>query len=126
MTKAIQKTLKSHLNQEITLKTADGKSVRGVLKKIQESGLSVRFESAAADTQLDSLHSDQLLTLAINPDGLAESAGASYAAAAMWFFLEGRQAESRLELATAVEMETDITLVEASWRRGFFRMAQAK
>ena len=123
---AIQKTLKARLNQEITLKTADGKSVRGVLKKVHESGLSVRLESAAADTPLDSLHSDQLLSLAINPDGLAESAGASYAAAAMWFFFEGRQGESRLELATAVEMETEITLVEASWRRGFFRMAQAK
>ncbi|HEU4338831.1 MAG TPA: hypothetical protein VFS19_02085 [Planctomycetota bacterium] len=123
---AIQKTLKARLNQEITLKTADGKSVRGVLKKIHESGLSVRLDPSTSDTPLDSLHSDQLVSLAIHSEGLAENAGASYAAAAMWFFLEGRQAESRLELATAQEMEADITLVEASWRRGFFRMAQAK
>jgi hypothetical protein len=121
---AIQKTLKSRLNQDVHFKGADGKPVRGVLKKINDQGLSVRLD--AADVPLASLHSDQLLLLAINPDGLPEDSGASYAAAAMWFFLEGRAAESRIELATADEMKADITLLEAAWRRGFFRMAQTQ
>jgi hypothetical protein len=123
---AIQKTLKARLNQEVHLKAADGKTVRGVLKKIHETGLSIRLEAAAADTPLDSLHSDQLLTLGINRDGLPEDAGASYAAAAMWFFLEGRAAESKIELATASEMGADMTLLETAWRRGFFRLALYK
>jgi hypothetical protein len=124
---AIQKTLKARLNQEVHWRTgAEGKTVRGVLKKIHESGLSVRLEGAAADTPLDSIHSDQLLTLGINRDGLPEDAGASYAAAAMWFFLEGRAVESKIELATASEMGADVALTESAWRRGFFRLALGK
>ena len=121
---AIQKTLKSRLNQEVHLKGADGKFVRGVLKKINDSGLTVRVDTA--DVALASLHSDPLLILAINPDGLPEDAASSYAAAAMWFFLEGRAAEARLELATAGEMGADIASLEAAWRRGFFRIAMGK
>ena len=123
---AIQKSLKARLNQEVTWKLADGKSVRGVLKKIHESGLSVKLDSSATEMPLDKLHPDQLLVMAISRDGLAEDQGASYGSAAMWFFLEGRQAESRVLLATASEMKADVQLLETSWRRGFFRLASAK
>lgn len=123
---ALQKSLKARLNQELVLKSSDGKPIRGTLKKIHESGISVRLEPPGVDVPLDSLHADSLLLLAVYRDGLAEDSPASYASAAMWFFLEGRHAVSRVELATASEMNADLTLLEPAWRRGFFRSAVGK
>jgi hypothetical protein len=121
---ALQKCLKARVNQEVVFKMADGKSLRGTLKRIHETGSSVRVETV--DVSLETLHPDQLLILGVNRDGLAEEAGASYAAAAMWFFLEGRHAESKVLLATADEMNVDVTVLENAWRRGFFRSASPK
>jgi hypothetical protein len=123
---AIQKSLKARKEQELVLKTTDGKTVRGTLKRIHESGTSVRLEAPAVEVPLDTLHADSLILLAINRDGLAEDSSASYAAAAMWFFLEGRHAVSRLELATASELGADMTLLEPAWRHGFFRATLEK
>ena len=123
---AIQKGLKARLNQEVAFLLADGKFARGTLKRIHENGVSFRLEGSPADVQVDALHSDQLLVLAISRDGLPEDAGASYAAASMWFFLEGRHAVSRLELATAAGLGADVTVLETAWRRGFFRSALGK
>lgn len=123
---ALQKSLKARLNQELVLKSSEGKPIRGTLKKIHETGISMRLEPPGVEVMLDSLHADSLLLLAVNRDGLAEDSPASYAAAAMWYFLEGRHAASRLMLATASEMIADLTLLEPAWRRGFFRSAIGK
>jgi len=122
----VQKNLKARLNQEVALVTAEGKLIRGTLKRIQENGSAIRIEPSPGDVPLESLHPDQILLFAFGRDGLPEQAGASYAAAGMWFFLEGRNDLSRLELATARELGADVEALEAAWRRGFFRSALGK
>jgi len=123
---AVQKNLKARVNQEVTLITAEGKLIRGTLKRIQENGSALRIEPSPGDVPLESLHPDQILLFAFGRDGLPESSGNSCAAAAMWFFLEGRHDLSRLELATARELGADVDALEAAWRRGFFRAALGK
>lgn len=124
---AIQKTLKARVNQDVILKkTADKEPTKGTLKKVHESGLSVRLDTSSTDIPLAELDSDTLLLLGINRDGLPEDAGASYAAAAIWFFIEGRHDFSRLQLATASEMKADLAHLESAWRQGFLRLALAK
>jgi hypothetical protein len=121
---AIQKTLKARVNQEVILKkAADKEPAKGILKKVNESGLSVRLDTSSAEIPLAELDSDTLLLLGINRDGLPEDAGASYAAAGIWFFMEGRHDISRLQLATASEMKADLTRLEPAWRQGFLRLA---
>ncbi|HTF56652.1 MAG TPA: hypothetical protein VK661_05390 [Planctomycetota bacterium] len=123
---AIQKNLKARLNQEITLLTSDGKFIRGTLKRIQENATTLRIEPSPGDVPFESLHPDQILIFGFGREVIPDQAGASCAAAAMWFFLEGRHDLSRLELATARELGADVDAVEAAWRRGFFRSALGK
>ncbi|HEY3226394.1 MAG TPA: hypothetical protein VGK61_05310 [Planctomycetota bacterium] len=123
---AVQKNLKARVNQEVTLLTAEGKFIRGILKRIQENGASLRIEPSPGDVPLESLHTDQVLLFGFGREGLPEQAGTSCAAAAMWLFLEGRHDISRLELATARELGAEVDALEAAWRRGFFRAAIGK
>ena len=115
---AFQKSIKARLNQEVSLRTADTKVIRGTLKKVTDASL--RIENL--DVPLATLHADQLILLAIHRDALPEDAGASYGSAAMWFFLEGKHDLSRLFLATSVELGPAPESLETSWRRGFFRL----
>jgi hypothetical protein len=123
---AVLKTLKARVGQDVRLKKADGKYARGTLKRVADTGVSLRLEPPGVDIPLETLHADTLVALAIHGDGLPADAGASYAAAAMWFFLEGRPEVSRIELATAVELKADVSQLEPAWRSGFFRIALGK
>jgi hypothetical protein len=123
---ALQKNLKGRLNQEFSCLLADGKAVRGVLKRIVDNGITLQVEATAREVAFETLHPDQMILLAFGRGGLPEGTGESYAQAAMAFFLEGKDPLARLELATAVELGADVGPLESAWRRGVLRAALAR
>lgn len=122
---AVVKGLKARQGHEVALQTADGKYARGKLVKALEDRAVLKEDGADVEVPLDRMHDDQLVLLAVGRGGLAEGAGDTYAKAAMWFFLEGKQEASRLYLATAGELGFAIEPLERAWRGGYFRATMA-
>jgi hypothetical protein len=119
---AVHKTIKANVNQPVAYRTSDNKVIRGTLKRVTD--VSIRIENL--DVPLAMIHADQLVLLALHREALPEDAGASYASAAMWFFLEGKPDLSRLLLATSAEMGPAAESLETAWRRGFFRLVMGR
>jgi len=120
---AVLKNLRGRLNQDASFLLLDGKSTRGVVKRIFENGITLQVDANSREVAFSALHTDQLILLAFGRGGLQDGSGESYSRAAMWFFLEGKDALARLELATAAELGADIGSLESAWRRGLLRAA---
>jgi hypothetical protein len=121
---AFLKTLRAKATQDLSIAAANSKESRmtGRLVRVGPDRVTIDTGDATAEVTFDKIHLDQIVAWTIGKS-LPADEPATYAKAALFFFLDGRDDLARTYLATAKELGADIAESERVFREGLLRAA---